>query len=71
MIQKNQVQETDDSIVDVLTQLDGSWNSREWIASKGIVFAITENSAQVLHISCKARIFPQYAQMNEKKKNGP
>ena len=44
---------SDTWIVDVPTCLDGSWSSRGWVAQKGVVAAIVENTSQAIDIIFK------------------
>ena len=60
----------DENIVDFPTLFDGSWNSRWWTATRGIVPAIAESTSQVLDVAYKSRVSSQCVVMEERKKNG-
>ena len=59
-----------DEIVDIPTSFDGSWSSRGWTASKGIVSAISEKNSQVLDVILKTRSCSECTKMEAKKKEG-
>ena len=58
-------------IVDIPTSFDGTWSSRGWTASRGVVTAIAEISSQVLDVSLKCRVCNQCNVMEERKQNEP
>ena len=59
-----------DTVLDVPTSFDGSWSSRGWTASNGIVSAIADVSSQVIDISYKWHSCAQCTLMNERIHNG-
>ena len=42
-------------IVDIPTSFDGTWCSRGWTASRGVVTAIVEETAQVIDVSYRCK----------------
>ena len=44
LVRENEGLHIDENIIDIPTMFDGSWNSRGWTASRGIVSAITEKA---------------------------
>ena len=59
----------DENIIDIPTMFDGSWNSRGWTASRGIVSAIAESTSQVLDVAYVSRVYSQCVGREERKKN--
>ena len=59
----------DTQIVDLPTCFDGSWSTRGWVARKGIVAAIAENSSQVIDIVFKSNYCRYCEILLEKRKN--
>ena len=45
---------SDTQIVEIPTCFDGSWSTRGWVARKGVVAAIGENTSQVIDIIIKS-----------------
>ena len=57
----------DENIIDIPTMFDGSWNSRGWTASRGIVSAITESTSRVLDVAYKSRVCSQCVGMEKER----
>ena len=55
---------------DVATSFDGSWSSKGWTASKGILSAIAEQTCEVLDVVFKWRTYIECAKMEERKSLG-
>ena len=62
--------DSDTSIVDVPTCFDGSWSTRGWVAKKGIVAAIAENTGQVIDVVYKVNSCRECDKMNERRNKG-
>ena len=60
----------DTKIVDLPTCFDGSWSTRGWVARKGIVAAIAENTSQVIDVIFKSNFCRYCENLLEKWKNG-
>lgn len=61
---------TETNVVDLPTCFDGSWSTRGWVARKGIVAAIAENTSQVIDIIFKSNFCRYCEKLLEKRKNG-
>ena len=57
-------------IVDIPTSFDGIWCSRGWTASRGVVTATGEKTAQVIDVSYKCKTCVQCNLTKERKNNG-
>ena len=55
---------------DIPTNFGGIWCSREWTASRGVVTAIAEKTAQVIHFSYSRKTCDQCNLTKERKNNG-
>ena len=60
---------SDTQIVDVPTCFDESWSMRGWVARKGVVAAIAENTSQVIDILFKIK-YCRYCETMKKRKSG-
>ena len=61
---------SDTQIVDVPTCFDRSWSRRGWVARKGVVPAIAENTSQVIDIIFKSNYCNYCETLMEKRKSG-
>ena len=61
---------SDTQIVDVPTCFDRSWSRRGWVARKGVVPAIAENTSQVIDIIFKSNYCRYCETLMEKRKSG-
>ena len=56
--------------VDIATSFDGTWCSRGWTASRGVVSAVAEKTSQVIDVAYKCRSCVQCNLIEARKQNG-